>query len=131
VLQECPVDSPLFESIKRAKQDLLCFLGKAGRIPFGDLFMTDFSLFLIDDLLNFELEPTFRSPDGLKLWCSTIQIDSIWNQPPILDQLVDKVIAPVEFAAFLLPLSNLLINLVQKRVSQLRDMESGSISYVF
>jgi hypothetical protein len=138
VLQQCSVDSPLFESIRKAKQDLLFFFGKAVRIPFGDLFTTDFFLFFIDDF--FESEPTFRSPASLTLFCSAIQNDSIWNQRPMLEQLFVKVIAPVEsmlqssfeeFAAFSVPLSNLLIDLVEKRLPQLREMDDGSISYVF
>jgi hypothetical protein len=84
-------------------------------------------------------DATTRSHATLSLFCYSLKLD-VWDQPEMLQQLFDNLVLPTEEMlldafdsnyCFYQPFSDLLLELLQKRLSVLGRLEWNAVGYIF
>jgi hypothetical protein len=85
-------------------------------------------------------DATIRSPSILTIFTAGLRIDTVWNQRCMIEQLFGKVISPTnemlrmefdQYSEFYLPFTELLIEVLVKKMHILQTIDGGPIEFIF
>jgi hypothetical protein len=132
-----PDAGDLFDAMKDVKNILTDLFAKAVASPVEGLLPTELFAILLADFAGGDA--TTRSHATLSLFSNSLSLD-VWDQPEMLQQLFDNLVLPTEemlsyaFDAnycFYQPFAELLLELLQKRLSVLERLEWNAVGYLF